>query len=438
MSHATPFDPLPPHPPPSCGKREPLPTLSCGKREAPRPTARRPGAAWRPPPAPAPDHTPATGIGPAAVNPIPGLFTIAPADRDHEVGLRVGVTVLVPLLVLLATHRMDLAVYAVFGAFTGIYGRNLRHDPRLRAQLRGGGLMLAVLAAATLAGRLGVAEQADPWGLVLWTTVVAGVCAFVTGWWGLRPAGSLFHIFAFGAVASVPVKPLAAEGMLTAVVVVVWALAVGMASRVHPGRRHRIVWPDPVLHDDGARRLILWEAAWYVVAAGVAGVVATLLAAPAGVHHNYWAMVAAVVPLVGHSTRYRVSRGLQRVIGTFLGLVLTAGIILLDPPVIVLVLIIAVLQVAAELYIARQYVIAQTVVTPLALLSTMLVGVTAGGAGSLMAAGGLQHLADRGVETVIGAAVGIVCVLFPWAWRRWVWGSPDPARAIPVVRGPGS
>lgn len=396
MSHATPFDPLPPHPPPSCGKREPLPTLSCGKREAPRPTARRPGTAWRPPPAPAPDHTPATGIGPAAVNPIPGLFTIAPADRDHEVGLRVGVTVLVPLLVLLATHRMDLAVYAVFGAFTGIYGRNLRHDPRLRAQLRGGGLMLAVLAAATLAGRLGVAEQADPWGLVLWTTVVAGVCAFV------------------------------------------WALAVGMASRVHPGRRHRIVWPDPVLHDDGARRLILWEAAWYVVAAGVAGVVATLLAAPAGVHHNYWAMVAAVVPLVGHSTRYRVSRGLQRVIGTFLGLVLTAGIILLDPPVIVLVLIIAVLQVAAELYIARQYVIAQTVVTPLALLSTMLVGVTAGGAGSLMAAGGLQHLADRGVETVIGAAVGIVCVLFPWAWRRWVWGSPDPARAIPVVRGPGS
>lgn len=363
MSHATPFDPLPPHPPPSCGKREPLPTLSCGKREAPRPTARRPGAAWRPPPAPAPDHTPATGIGPAAVNPIPGLFTIAPADRDHEVGLRVGVTVLVPLLVLLATHRMDLAVYAVFGAFTGIYGRNLRHDPRLRAQLRGGGLMLAVLAAATLAGRLGVAEQADPWGLVLWTTVVAGVCAFV------------------------------------------WALAVGMASRVHPGRRHRIVWPDPVLHDDGARRLILWEAAWYVVAAGVAGVVATLLAAPAGVHHNYWAMVDAVVPLVGHSTRYRVSRGLQRVIGTFLGLVLTAGIILLDPPVIVLVLIIAVLQVAAELYIARQYVIAQTVVTPLALLSTMLMGVTAGGAGSLMAAGGLQHLADRGVETVIGAAV---------------------------------
>lgn len=396
MSHATPFDPLPPHPPPSCGKREPLPTLSCGKREAPRPTARRPGTAWRPPPAPAPDHTPATGIGPAAVNPIPGLFTIAPADRDHEVGLRVGVTVLVPLLVLLATHRMDLAVYAVFGAFTGIYGRNLRHGPRLQAQRRGGGLMLAVLAAATLAGHLGVSEQADPWGLVLWTTVVAGVCAFV------------------------------------------WALAVGMASRVHPGRRHQIVWPDTVLHDDGARRLILWEAAWYVVAAGVAGVVATLLAAPAGVHHNYWAMVAAVVPLVGHSARYRVSRGLQRVIGTFLGLVLTAGIILLDPPVIVLVLIIAVLQVAAELYIARQYVIAQTVVTPLALLSTMLVGVTAGGAGSLMAAGGLQHLADRGVETVIGAIVGIVCGLFPWAWRRWVWGSTDPTRGIPVVRPSGS
>lgn len=368
------------------------------------------------------------------VNPFPAMLTIKPADRDHEVALRVGVTVLVPLLVLLAVGRMDLAIYATFGSFTGIYGRNLRHGPRLQAQLRGGGLMLAVLTAATLAGRLGISEQADPWGLVLWTTVVAGVCAAVTSWWELRPAGSLFQIFAFGAVASVPVKPPALEGMLTAVVVVVWALAVGLSSRVLPRRRHRFAWPPPRTPDAGRRRLILWEAAWCVLAAGLAGSIATLVAAPAGVHHNYWAMVAAVVPLVGHSTRYRVNRGLQRVIGTFLGIGATAAIIRLDPPVLALVLIVAALQVGAELYIARQYVIAQAVVTPLALLSTMLVSVTVGGADSLVAAGGLGHLADRAVETVIGSAVGIACVLFPWAWRRWVRGSSEPTREIPVVR----
>lgn len=211
----------------------------------------------------------------ADVNPLPGMFTIGPPDRGHEVGLRVGVTILVPLLLLLALDRMDLAIYATFAAFTGICGRNEPHGVRLRTPL---------------------------------------------------------------------------------------------------------TWPPSDRPDRGRRRLILLEAMWYVIAAGVAGSVAALVAAPQGVRHNYWTMVAAVVPLVGHSTRYRVNRGLQRVLGTALGLGLTALIVLLDPPAVGIVLVIAVLQVLAEVYIARQYVIAQTVVTPLALLSTMLVAVTAGGA----------------------------------------------------------
>lgn len=370
----------------------------------------------------------------ADVNPFPAMFTIGPPDRGHEVGLRVGVTILVPLLLLLALDRMDLASYATFAAFTGIYGRNEPHGVRLRTQLRAGLLMLGVLTAATVAGRFGISEAHDPWGLVLWTTVIAGAATVATGWWNLRPAGSLFHIFAFAAAASVPVKPPVVEGMLMAVAVVVWAIAVGLSSRVLPSHRTPLTWPPSDRPDRGRRRLILLEAMWYVIAAGVAGSVATLVAAPQGVRHNYWAMVAAVVPLAGHSTRYRVNRGLQRVLGTVLGLGLTALIVLLDPPAVGIVLVIAVLQVLAEVYIARQYVIAQTVVTPLALLSTMLVAVTVGGAGSLAEAGAFRNLQDRAVETVIGAVVGIVCVLYPWAWRKWVRRSPDPTREIPIVR----
>lgn len=364
------------------------------------------------------------------VNPFPAMFTIGPADGGHEVGLRVGVTILAPLLLLLAAERMDLAIYVIFAAFTGIYGRGEPHSVRLRTQARAGALMLVVLAAATLAGELGISEDAAPWTLVACTTVVAGAASVVTGMWNLRPAGSLFHIFAFAAVSSVPVKPPPVEGMLTAAAVVVWAMAMGLSSRAVPSRRSPLARP-PSDHPDRARcRLILLEAMWYVIAAGAAGALATLLAAPRGVHHNYWAMVAAVVPLVGHSTRYRVNRGLQRIIGTFLGLGLTAVIVWLDPPVLAVVLIVAVLQVLAEVYIARQYVIAQTVVTPLALLSTLLVGVTVGGAQSLADAGAHASLRDRAVETVIGAIVGIVCVLYPWAWRRWVRRSPDPARDL--------
>lgn len=90
-------------------------------------------------------------------------------------------TILVPLLLLLALDRMDLAIYAAFAAFTGIYGRNEPHGVRLRTQLRAGLLMLGVLTAATVAGRFGISEAHAPWGLVLWTTVIAGAATVATG-----------------------------------------------------------------------------------------------------------------------------------------------------------------------------------------------------------------------------------------------------------------
>lgn len=252
----------------------------------------------------------------AEVKPIPSLFTIAPANRDHEVGLRCAFSVFVPLIPLLVLDRVNLAVFASFGAFTAIYGRNQPHGLRLRSQLRGGGLMVAV---------------------------------------------------------------------------------------------------------------------WYVIAAGVAGVLATLLGPVLGIRHSYWAMVAAVVPLVGHSTRYRVNRGLQPIIGTFLGLGVLAVVLWLDPPLWAVVVLIALLQLLAEMYIARQYVLAQMAVTPLALLSTVLASAgaaaKAGVPGLGVDRGALIY--DRAVETVIGAVVGMVSVLYPWAWRTWVRRSPDPARELP-------
>jgi uncharacterized membrane protein YccC len=119
-------------------------------------------------------------------------------------------------------------------------------------------------------------------------------------------------------------------------------------------------------------------------------------------------MVAAVVPLVGRTTRHRVGRGIQRIIGTVLGLIVLAGILLLHPAPWQTVLVIAACQFGAELFIARQYVLAQVFVTPLALSSTLLAAPTAP---EIL-------LRDRIVETVIGAAVGIAVVVTPAVWRR--------------------
>ncbi len=362
---------------------------------------------------------------PSDVDPLPGPFRVGPAERGHEVGVRVAVTALVPMLLVFFLGRMDLALYVTFGSMAGIYGRGQRHGPRVRSQLRAGVLMLVVLAAATVAGQAGISETADPWGLVWTTSLVSGFCALVCGYWNLRPTGSLFHIFAFAAVASVPFKPAPLEGMLTALAVVLWALLVGIGSRVHPGRRHPFEWPAPDRPDAARLRVIGEETLWHAFSAALAGSLATLLRYPTGLGHNYWAMMAAVVPLAGHTTRHSVNRGLQRVIGTFAGLVVTAAVILVDPPALAVVVLVVLLQGFVETFVVRQYALAMLGVTPMALLSLMVVTATAGGAGSLAAAGGMTTLVDRAVETVLGAVVGVACVLAPWVWRTLVRRSQD-------------
>jgi hypothetical protein len=340
------------------------------------------------------------------------LFTMGPGNKDHHPALRCAVGVFVPLITLTLLGRLDLAVFASFGAFTGIYGRNEPHSVRFRSQLRAGGFMLLVILLATLMARLtqswGLEGAAYSWLLTAVTTVVAGGCSVVVAAWRLRPGGSLFHIFAFAAIASIPSQPPLWEAMLVAVLTTAFCLLIGMSSRVL--RSHRTPWKRPprIRHTAAERRAMWLEGGGYLVAAGLAGTIATVVGERLGFGHSYWAMVAAVVPLVGHSTRHRVSRGIQRIAGTVIGLVLLAGILWLNPAPWAMVLVIAACQFGAEMFIARQYFVAQVFVTPLALIATLLAAPV----------DPALLLRDRIVETIIGAAVGVAVVVAPGLWRR--------------------
>ena len=321
------------------------------------------------------------------------MFRMAPANKDHQVAVRCGLGVGIPLLLLLAFGRIDLAIFATFGAFTGIYGRNEPHRQRFGHQLRAGMLMLAVIAAGSLTSRL----EPNTWGIVLGTTAVAGLGTLATGLWRLRPAGSLFHIFAYAAISSVPNQPAIWQGLLVSAGTVCLSILLGLSGRLRS--KHHTPWtkPERPRFSPAQRKAIYIDAGQYAVAAGVAGSIATLM----GIGHNYWAMVAATVPLVGVGVRNRLYRGAHRILGTFGGLVLTALILLpgLEPWQIVVV--IALLQFGAEMLIARQYALAQVVVTPLALVSTEL----------SHPSNSALLIRDRAIETVIGAAVGMAMVL---------------------------
>jgi len=136
----------------------------------------------------------------------------------------------------------------------------------------------------------------------------------------------------------------------------------------------------------------------YALQSGLGVLVAGVVATSAGIGRPYWAMVSAVVPLVARDLTVQVTRGLHRVVGTGLGLLVAWAFFALDVRGLALVVLVAALQAGAELLVGRNYALALVWVTPLALLMVHLVAPVPTG----------DLLRDRGVETVIGVVVGIV------------------------------
>jgi len=302
------------------------------------------------------------------------------------VALRAGVSVLVPLLVLWALGRPEWTIYASFGAFTSLYGRNHAGLSRTRMQLT-----LAVLLTLAVAGGVAVGlSEHRAWLAVPVTALVAAAGSLVSDAQDWHPPGPLFLVFAFAACAALPSQPgdvvvaldVAGASALLSVVIG----NAGSWWRGHAGAQVR--WPRPS-YAEVARRHVLRNG----VAVAASGAIATA----AGIGHPYWAMVSAVVPLAARDLSSQVVRGTHRLVGTALGLVVAGVLLALDPPTLVVIAVVVLLQVAAELLVGRNYAVALVAVTPLALLMVHLAAPIPS----------RVLVADRGVETLIGVAVGL-------------------------------
>lgn len=132
------------------------------------------------------------------------------------------------------------------------------------------------------------------------------------------------------------------------------------------------------------------------VAVAIAGTVTVGL----NMDHAYWAMAAAVLMLhQGFDWRRTVQRGIERTLGTWLGLLLAGGVLLAAPGGPWLAVIVGTLQFLIEMFVVRNYTVAVIFITPAALT---------------IASGG-HHITDvpamllaRGVDTVIGCAVALL------------------------------
>jgi uncharacterized membrane protein YccC len=173
-----------------------------------------------------------------------------------------------------------------------------------------------------------------------------------------------------------------------------FAVLVGGAGSVW--RTHRR--PETVTRTRLRRGSYVDVALRHVLRCSLGCLLAGAMATGAGVGHPYWAMVSAVVPLAARDYAGQLDRGVHRVVGTAAGLLLAALLLAVDLPGLAVIAVIVVLQAGAELWVGRNYAIALVFVTPLALLMVHLVAPTPA---SVL-------LVDRGVETVIGVAVGLL------------------------------
>ena len=145
----------------------------------------------------------------------------------------------------------------------------------------------------------------------------------------------------------------------------------------------------------GSRSLLVL--ARVTVAAGLLGLLGALL----GLAHSYWAIAAAVLVLSPGFDRYRtVQRGLQRTVGTIVGVGLAAVLLLLHPGDWLLIGLLAVLVFVTQLLVPRNYAAAAVFITASALLIAS--------AGALAGTPTDALFIARAGETALGCGVALL------------------------------
>ena len=322
------------------------------------------------------------------------IISIRPHDRAHWPAARVAIAVTVPLALLVAFSQQEWTAFAAFGAMSAIHSRSADYGKRLRDQCGVGLCMVGSVFLGTLIGILAPASYAA----VIVMSALSGFGFVLARRFGWMPIPSLFMVFAAGTLSSYGHPwPALIIGTLIALGSALFGIALGQVgrpfrARTNPHDRHSAAAAVKRLSPNGRQALTA-----YIAGPLAAGSLATAL----GIGHSYWAAVSATVPLVGSTLAVNAARAFLRVAGTLIGIGIAAIVLAVEPAAWILVLLVAVFQVITELFVARNYGIAVTAITPMAMILVQL------GAPQPLN----QLLRDRVIETILGVAVSLVVLI---------------------------
>ncbi|GAB3861187.1 FUSC family protein [Nocardioides maradonensis] len=311
------------------------------------------------------------------------------SDRAHAV--RVAAGLVVPGLALVALDRPSLIIYAVFGSFTGMYGRADSRVMRLLHQSQGALLLLS----GTALGVLLAHEHASAQVLIATAAAFAVAGSLLADFFALRPDGPFYGLFALGAIAGVPSAVLApVASWLIAAAGAAIAICIGLS-----GGDARPITPRAVTEAFRGQRVrsrpaAVLHAFRYAVAVTFAGGLALVV----GLSHVNWAIAGAAVTLAAADPRGRFWRGVHRIVGTLAGLGITALLLATGMGPRSLAIVVIVLLFPAELFMAANYTLALSFFTPMIMLMT-----------ELAAPIGVRELLEsRALGTMLGVLCGFV------------------------------
>ena len=174
------------------------------------------------------------------------------------------------------------------------------------------------------------------------------------------------------------------------------------------GREHTDPGHIPLGHPGAARSLRQalrpWSPAMLTAArVGIAALLAGMIGVALGFERAYWTIATAVLVLYqGLSWAHTLQRGVERMSGTWVGLILAGAVLAAHPQGLWLVATLMVLQFVIEITVMRNYALAVVFITAAALT------IAAGG----HAVADIGHLLwVRGVDTTIGCVVGLAVFL---------------------------
>lgn len=315
------------------------------------------------------------------------FFTIGPHAGAHRVALRAAACLAIPLLILYIIDRTDLALYASFGAFAAVYGRNDSYAQRLSMQASAGFTIVAAMLIGTLLSYWNTPNALRVFVIAILAAVVTLV-AFRLSW---KPTGAMFAVFSSGACASI-----AATGMSFVHVIVVGGGTVLISLIVTASLSMLRVRPRELVHLPMVAPLLTKH-----VANAIMILVASALAGWAGLilfgDHWYWAMIAAIAVLVGANIHARLTRGLQRFLGTAVGVFLAAAVLWIDPPIIIVFGIAIFCQGFIELIILRNHAAGMIFITVIALV---MVNMASPLSSDIL-------IRNRVLETLLGVVIGM-------------------------------